>query len=236
MRGNYIDLISAYCDRRCERCAFTDRCSLRAVEIATEMCGGDIEAGTELAVGAPPPQDATEAARRQRFVDDIMEAQAAAETADFAEYEREENERKERIDDSSVTTGAMKLALLALTWFRDNKATCNAVADPRVKEAIEVARWDSTFIGAKLRRALRGRDEYLHDEDPYEDPVQNDWNGSAKVALICIKRSAGAWATIAQATGDSDATVIAEELRQLGAIVQREFPDARRFVRPGFDQ
>jgi hypothetical protein len=29
-----IDFISAYCDRWCERCAFTERCSVFAVKVA----------------------------------------------------------------------------------------------------------------------------------------------------------------------------------------------------------
>ena len=64
MRGNYIDFISAYCDRWCERCAFTDRCSAYAVQIATAMCGGDSKAGVELAVGALPPRNEAERKRR----------------------------------------------------------------------------------------------------------------------------------------------------------------------------
>lgn len=43
-----IDFISAYCDRWCERCAFTLRCSTYAVEVATAMCDGDVRAGPEL--------------------------------------------------------------------------------------------------------------------------------------------------------------------------------------------
>jgi hypothetical protein len=56
MSGDYIDLISAYCDRWCERCAFTNRCSAYAMQIATAMCDGDFAAGLELAVGALRPR------------------------------------------------------------------------------------------------------------------------------------------------------------------------------------
>src|SRR5918994_7887981 len=45
MARDYIDFISAYCDRWCERCAFTNRCSAYAVDIAAAMCGGDFETG-----------------------------------------------------------------------------------------------------------------------------------------------------------------------------------------------
>ena len=49
-----IDFISSYCDRWCERCAFRDRCSAFACEVAIGMCG-DAAEGLELAIGAPHP-------------------------------------------------------------------------------------------------------------------------------------------------------------------------------------
>ena len=47
MNTDRIDFISAYCDRWCERCAFTDRCSTFACSAAIAMCGDDA-AGIEL--------------------------------------------------------------------------------------------------------------------------------------------------------------------------------------------
>ena len=45
MNVDRIDFISSYCDRRCERCAFTSRCSLFAVQKAiatiTYWCRAD---------------------------------------------------------------------------------------------------------------------------------------------------------------------------------------------------
>ena len=58
MHTDRIDFISAYCDRWCERCAFTERCSLFAVEAAMAMCDGDDEEAMELAVGRAPSEDA----------------------------------------------------------------------------------------------------------------------------------------------------------------------------------
>ena len=64
MHADRIEFISAYCDRWCERCAFTTRCSAYAVHAALAMCDGDFAAAIELAVGAPPDSDQ---AGRQRF-------------------------------------------------------------------------------------------------------------------------------------------------------------------------
>jgi hypothetical protein len=66
--------------------------------------------------------------------------------------------------------------------------------------------------------------------------VQNDWNGSAKVALICLERSEAAWQMIAQATGDVEPAALAERIAGLRRQVEKTFPNAHSFVRPGFDE
>jgi hypothetical protein len=109
-------------------------------------------------------------------------------------------------------------------------------ADAVVREALQVVRWDSTFIGAKLSRAPHGRERDLALDNCDDDSIQNDSNGSAKVALISIERSALAWQTIAQATGDDAAAGFASALATLQGEVEEMFPFARLFKRPGFDE
>jgi hypothetical protein len=232
MRGRYIDFISSYCDGWCERCTFTDRCSVFAVKIALHMCEGDAGAAIELAVGTPPPRSPAEARRRQRFAAEIAEVAPTKE--EIAVSAREEDLREERVDESPITTAAMRVALLAHSWIRDHADALAATATGVVKEALEVATHDAFLIAAKLHRALCGRDRNQYG-DRDDHGIQNDWNGSAKVALICITRSATAWEILGDATADPDATQIAVELRGLARIVEGTFPDAWKFRRPGFD-
>jgi len=224
-----IDFISSYCDRWCERCAFTSRCSAYAVDIATAMCDGDWKAGLELAIGTPPPEDEEKRARREDYSAGLPSEE------ELERYVREREARDKRLDESPVTTGAMKVTLLATTWLAANRAQVVPAGDQPVTDALEIAGWDAYFIAAKLHRALDGRDEYLNDDDIDDDPVQNDWNGSAKVALISIERSTTAWEVLAQATGDAEAWAVVEELRILQQQVEQVFPNAWKFVRPGFD-
>jgi hypothetical protein len=105
-----------------------------------------------------------------------------------------------------------------------------------VKEAFEIAAWDAHFIAAKLARALQGRLEFAAGDAFIDDPIQNDWNGSAKVALISIERSAHAWRTLADATGEDTPSALAGQLVDLRRLVEAEFPAVRQFVRPGFDE
>ena len=233
MARDYIDFISSYCDRWCERCAFTSRCSAYAVDIATAMCDGDVAAGLELAVGAPPPDSVAEAARREASLQHLSDAQPSA--AELEQCAREQEQREERVDESPITTSATKTTTLAVSWLRTHREHASRTSDPQLEAAIEIAGWDSYFIEAKLHRALDGRDQYLHDSECDDHPIQNDWNGSAKVALISIVRSADAWQTIGRVMADTEALAVAAELRRLQREVEQTFPDAWRFKRPGFD-
>jgi hypothetical protein len=105
-----------------------------------------------------------------------------------------------------------------------------------LRDAIEIVAHDTYLVGAKLHRALAGRDRRLADEDNDHGPVQNDWNGSAKVALISLERSQAAWRIIAEATGGQTPGLLAASTMDLQAMVERAFPDAWAFVRPGFDE
>ena len=69
--------------------------------------------------------------------------------------------------------------------------------------------------------------------------MQNDWNGSAKVARLAIAESIGAWRTLFEA-GDTpiDASIrrTAGLLEQMDGDLAARFPLAMEFVRPGFDE
>jgi hypothetical protein len=64
----------------------------------------------------------------------------------------------------------------------------------------------------KIMRALDGRDEYPLGAPFEKSAVQNDWNGSAKVALISIQRTEDAWRLVAAAAHDGGAGVLASSL------------------------
>lgn len=83
------------------------------------------------------------------------------------------------------------------------------------------------------------------DDEPWEDDMtqalreagQSDRDGSAKVALIGIERSLGALTVLrrelpAEETGIRD---LLQQLTGLRVALDRRFPGARTFIRPGFD-
>jgi len=232
MSRNYIDFISAYCDNRCERCAFTERCSHFAVQCAEAMCDGDFKAALELALGAAP----TPGGERQKTVGERM-AEA------FGDYEpsekeldeigREMDERDRRVRRHPLAEASMDYTVASRRWLEEH-VRCAGELNAAIRDAVDVIGWDSPLIHVKIVRALNGRDE-----DPigrwFRSAVQNDWNGSAKVALISMDRSEQAWRTVAAVLGDDASAALAESLSRLREDTMREFPRAMDFRRPGFD-
>src|ERR671925_21027 len=136
MSTDRIDFISAYCDRWCERCAYTSRCSAFAVSAAIAMCG-DVREGLELAVGAPrsvEPELAEAAAAE--WSAELANADMSAE--EFAEFERREKERRARIDQTPIMKIAHAVTVLAYRWCTARYDTVLAGADVVLKEALEI--------------------------------------------------------------------------------------------------
>ena len=125
-------------------------------------------------------------------------------------------------------------------WFRERETLFFEIAAAAregvsLEEAIEVIRWYQYFICAKVMRAVRGN---IEEKEERCDEFASDSDGSAKVALIAIDRSIAAWAVIQHYMTDYGQEVIdiiafLDGLRQ---AVEETFPNARSFIRPGFDE
>ena len=88
---------------------------------------------------------------------------------------------------------AWAFTLIAHRWLAARHDAVAAGADALVREALAIVLHDCTLITVKLSRALDGYDRCRHDGNEEDHPVQNDWNGTAKVALISMTRSEAAW-------------------------------------------
>jgi hypothetical protein len=120
------------------------------------------------------------------------------------------------------------------------KGKSDAVKEHReptsAEEAMEVLRWYQHQIYVKLMRAVQGQMEERG--EPFEDEFAKDSDGSAKVALIGMDRSIAAWGEVRSLfplQGDlALRTMIHLEI--LRRKVEKAFPNARDFIRPGFDE
>jgi hypothetical protein len=107
-----------------------------------------------------------------------------------------------------------------------------------MKESLEVIQWYQHQIHVKMMRAISGRLREEREISNEEDRFARDSDGSAKVALIGIDRSIAAWSIIGKGLtlfGGKDVQAILTHLERLRRRIEKDFPDARGFIRPGFD-
>lgn len=246
----YIEGIYNYCDRWCERCPMTSRCLNYAI---TEENLGDLsDRDMSNKVFWEKLQEifqltmemVTELAEEQGIDLDDIDVEAVAE---------EEHRRRVEAKNHELSREAREYSDLVERWFDQDESLLEQRQDDlntivqlglggnepyeeadSINDAIEVIHWYQHQIYVKLMRALT-HDEVL--EAIEDDLVQNDSNGSVKVALIGIDRSIGAWGKLREHFPESgdDTLDILIHLDRLRRKTEHLFPYARDFVRPGFD-
>jgi len=231
--GN-IESIFNYCTRRCESCAFTARCSLYQSEREYERAHPDATW-----------QQHVEDSFAETFT--LLEEWCKREGIDFDEIRRaaesdEMDAQFKRVDEAVNADPLQKLAKTyvdAAFTVMDAMATARALrrwpAD--VEAALDTISWHAGMLGAKVYRALHGLAE--RGLFAAEDPVQNDWNGSAKLVRILVAESKSAWDVVmreGEAARDSPLLELVHLLERIDAALAERFPDAMKFLRPGFDE
>jgi len=237
-----ISGIYNYCDRWCERCPFTSRCLVFATEQEYEQV-------TET-------DDLSNAAFWERLSVSLNEANrmisqwASKHGLNISELTSEDTssrqDRRQNMESHPLARGGMKYANNAVDWFRNFDQNADGVALEldserldRMRDAREVIEWHQYQIAVKTIRALSSRrdeaTEELLDED---DQYPKDSDGSAKVALIGIDRSIAAWRLIHLSLPEGVETTLPllVELEGLRRRIEKSFPNARSFIRPGFDE
>jgi hypothetical protein len=244
------DLISGiynYCDRWCERCPLTSRCLVYATEKEDD--------------DSSQAHDLTNEAFWRRLgsvfqeTRDMIAEWAREAGVDFnkPEEERDPAQRKrkrEQVDNHPLAQAGKKYANAASDWFRDLDQTIE-VSDldasqsdlahaEQLEDAREVIQWYQYQIAVKTMRALSARlderDADLETTEMSEFPKDSD--GSAKVALIGIDRSIAGWRLVQLSLAERAASIVPLilQLERLRQRIETSFPEARDFVRPGFDE
>jgi hypothetical protein len=236
--GKYIDGIFNYCDRWCERCPFTSRCRNfsmgRAIERHVKRRDEENEAfwdAMDKACG-DSLKDVSEQA------ESLAPEESEEEKQEKAAFGREMDEQEQEVRAHPLARLAEAYLWTAHRWLERRRGR---VPEP-IADAIEVIAWYHIFISMKVTRALHGLIEQ-EDED-YEEltdddgvPFPKDSEGSAKIAVIAIERSFGAWSILRERVekeAKNSAKMMATLLR-LRSMAEEYFPDARTFHRPGFD-
>ena len=247
-KTNHIPGIYNYCDRWCERCSFTARCL--NFEMSAEKFG-DLE-----------NVDITNEVFWQKLSETFAETlsmlkeMAAEKGIDLDSIELDDED--DRLEDPSVVHIISHMAKSYITmvdeWFDSNvyifeddhpglKAAAAADSTQSAPDedtitlidSVEVIRWYQHQMYVKLRRALHSAHDEATDGDLEGYPKDSD--GSAKVSLIGMDRSISAWGKIIKYFPGEEESIlgIIAHLQRLRRRTETEFPDARAFVRPGFD-
>jgi hypothetical protein len=226
-QDGYIDGIYNYCDRWCERCAFTSKCRNYAF-------GKD----------APDPNGP----ELWDFLHNVFEAtmlmlQEKMEELGIDPKEIDAMETPEMPDpkDHPLHKKTYTAAFETHEWLKMNNPGQILKEDPtiilsdknkRFADAVEVIYWYNFFVSAKVYRAL------IPDDINEPDEIQTDSNGSAKIALIALDRLIAAWSLVMENMPDHEDEILQFliTLAEIRKQTEMTFPLARKFVRAGFDE
>jgi len=229
----FIPGIHNYCDRWCERCAFSSRCRAFAIEMTIAVDGFEGELAAAAAGLAPDPGEGGPGF-------DFL-AEAEDEAATDPEIEREMLRR----DAEWLVADAHPLMEMAKTLTKLAEpliegASGRAEAGGKEAEAsrgpLEVLCRYRYLVQAKIHRALLGREEGP-DLDDEGRPLPSDADGSAKIAHI----TCGAALEAARHLAALDPALAlpvaayAQTAEQVLRLIDQAFPWQRAFRRPGFD-
>jgi hypothetical protein len=188
----------------------------------------------------------------------MLKEMAAENGIDLDTIDIEEEQTESSFDEKSVVQMTTHLAksYISMTtdWFdanvyiyEDDEGAFEAISAPDsthstprkdtrpLIDAVDVIRWYQHQIYIKLKRAYHSsRDE----EFEILNGFPKDSDGSSKVALIGMDRSISAWGEILKFSPYQEENIlgIIAHLDRLRTRTESEFPDARAFVRPGFDE
>lgn len=241
---NFISGIHNYCDRWCERCHFTARCAVYAAEEAdpdNDPSSRDINNAAfwqKLSSIFKETLEMISEWAEENGVD--LSEEALAPIGELKEKQREDTRKH------PLAKAAEKYAFDVSEWFEKEFPQIDLISvlpaesdssetEDEENDYIEVVRWYQYFIVVKMIRGLMSRideDDYLDEEDP------RDSDGSAKVALMAIDRSISAWKLMCDLRPENADSIhgLLFQLERLRSCAETEFPNARDFIRPGFDE
>jgi len=248
--AKYISGIYNYCDRWCERCPFTSRCLNCA--LAKEQFG-DLEKIDELNEAFWDKLSEMLNSTLTMIKEMAKEQGIDLDAMDMKNDPNQDDFQKESALKHLISHASESYAKAVYRWFDENEylflekeeelnririisSQINSVREAEgINDAVEIIRWYQWQIHVKLQRAINSGPTK---ETLDLDELPKDSDGSAKVALIGIDRSMAAWKVLltvfpGQAKQILDFITMLEHIK---SRVETQFPDARAFIRPGFDE
>jgi hypothetical protein len=239
--SDFISGIYNYCDRWCERCPFTARCRVYATENeeTDDLASQDIR-NAEFWRKLESVLRSTRAMIATWAEENGIDLNSIEAESEIAEHSRLVGEAKEH----PLSVAARNYAASVNHWFETEVVELQSIDDRSddeyenaqvINDAIAVIRWYQYQITVKIVRALTSQAEETAKDF---DDMSQDSDGSSKVALVGIDRSSSAWRILQEScTGRKESiTKVLLDLERLRQGLEQAFPDARDFIRPGFDE
>jgi hypothetical protein len=249
LNPKHIEGIYNYCDRWCERCAFTTKCLVFARTGNTDIEQNDINnkafwdklSQTFSETISLLQQEAEKhGIDLKPLQDEEWEAYKKARKAGKAEM------AKHPLIVISKAYGMKATALFKRTELYKQKGEemtqqvemgIKSIRDAKAEvfdmdDCLEIVQWYVFMIQVKFMRALPMKPG--EEKNKY---FMRDSNGSAKVALIAVDRCLLAWQKLLQYLPDAEDEIISllALLQKIRNIGEKAFPKARKFKRKGLD-
>ena len=250
---NLISGIYNYCDRWCERCSMTARCSVfqTTPQLNPDDFANEEDFFKEVFKGVSESFQLTMELLQESADERGIDLTPSEEDDEWIE---KRNRQKEETQNTSISLLAMEYLDLGKKWLENSNDALKTLQEDlqssalmdlpernpeqealALKDALEVIPYYLHQIYVKLLRAQEGREE----DDAWfeENNYPKDSDGSAKVALIGIDNSIRAWEVMLQYLPTQEDAILPmlSVLSNLRNQVESAFPEARAFKRPGFD-
>jgi hypothetical protein len=210
IHDGFILDISSFCDRWCARCALTTRCELF---VKNNCDRATITADSRLSL--------LEQVEMMRDATQKRSAQALSETVSKLPTD---------LEPSSKAPSPEVVRNSATLHRKRQRARFSANASVRV--AVETIEHFTLFVPVKMLLCLGT----VSRDGP--GPQQSDANGWGKAALLGLERMRAAWRLLVETHhySESDVAPFLSEIARMQRNLERVVPNARAFIRPGFDE
>jgi hypothetical protein len=221
VQEGFIVGIFNYCDRWCERCPLTNRC--RVFASLAEM---------EFEKGNGPLTEPRIVRERRRLASRVAEMYAQVEEAGEAALP-EPGERVGHLPADLESSIEPDPEVVANTpQIQKTFQQLSMSSNPSVRLAIETIQYFTLFVPIKMARAF----SQVAADGPGDQ--QSDANGSGKAALLALDRMESAWRLLIDNHHVSAGVAgpFLAEVARMQRNINRALPNARGFIRPGFDE
>jgi hypothetical protein len=211
LKDGFIVDVSSFCDRWCARCPLTVRC--------------------ELFVKNGCDRDTTTADSRLSLLEQVeMMHDAAPQRPAKAPRRASDSKLPKNLEVAPM--GPSPEVVMNTPALNRKRQRARLSANASVRTAIETIEHFTLFVQVKMLLCLGtvARDG--------AGDQQSDANGWGKAALLGLERMRAAWRLVVETRhySESDVAPFLSEIDRMQRNLERAVPNARAFVRPGFDE